>query len=279
MTRAAGPRVSVSTWALRRALGQTFAGAPGDPDRFSVPPQGPGSGLDLLDVPARLASVGIHTMELCHFHLPTREPAYLAELKSALDQANVELWAVLLDDGDLSHEETSARDRDWILSGIDTASALGARCARVIAGKQPSTPANRRRSESHLRALVLEAYVRGVRVLSENWFALLATPESVHELLGNLRGSVGLCLDWGNWNDHGDAKYDDLAAIADLAESCHAKARFIGPGQIDETDFARCLDLCQAAAFAGPYTLVDGGPGDEWDGIALQRDFLAPHLS
>jgi sugar phosphate isomerase/epimerase len=269
------PRPSVSSWALRRALGATYPGAPGDPSRASVPAQGPGS-VRLLDVPARLAALGFHTLEICHFHLPTRDAAYLGELRAALKQADIELWSLLIDDGDITHPEHRARDLAWIGGWIDTAASLGATCARVIAGKAAPSDTALERSRAGLTELAARAREQHVRLMTENWFALLPGPGQVHRLLDSLHGAVGLCLDFGNWG--GPAKYDDLAAIAPRAQSCHAKASFAGPGAIDEGDFRRCLDLTREAGFAGPYTLVNGGPGDEWEGLTRQREILSPYL-
>ncbi|RIK46630.1 MAG: hypothetical protein DCC57_15285, partial [Chloroflexi bacterium] len=60
-------RISVSTWSLHRTLGRPPAYGPDRP----APPAA-GQGLPLLDLPARLASASIRTLEICHFHLPSR---------------------------------------------------------------------------------------------------------------------------------------------------------------------------------------------------------------
>lgn len=268
-------RVSVSTWALHGALGLTYWDRPAEPIKQRAETYGPGT-VALLDVPARLAGMGIHTLELCHFQIPTRDAAYLNDLRAALDAANVQLFSLLIDDGDITHPEHGKRDLDWIAGWIDTAGALGAERARVIAGRQDPTAETLERSRAGLWALAECARTQNVRVMTENWFGLLPRPEPVHALLDSLNGAVGLCLDFGNWS--GPTKYADLAAIAPRAESCHAKAHFTGPNAIDREDYGRCLDLTRSAGFDGPYTLVDGGPGDEWEGLALQRDILQPAL-
>ena len=261
--------VSVSTWALHRTLGVTWWDTPEQPTKRRAETYGPGS-VSLLDVPARLAAMGIGTMELCHFHLPTRDAAYLGELRAALAAADVRLFSLLIDAGDITHPEHAERDLAWIAGWIEVAETLGAERARVIAGKQEPDPATLRRSRDGLARLAERTAPRGVRVMTENWQALLSGPEHVHALLDGLNGTVGLCLDWGNWS--GPTRYADLAAVAPRAESCHAKTRFVGPGAIDRDDLRRCLGLMQAAGFAGPYTLVDAGPGDdEWAGLALQQ--------
>ncbi len=47
------------------------------------------------------------------------------------------------------------------------------------------------------------------------------TPDAVLALMESQGGELGLCLDFGNWEE---SKYRNLAAIAPLAESCHANA-------------------------------------------------------
>lgn len=272
-------RVSVSTWALHRALGVTHWDTPENPTKQTVPTYGAGS-VSLLEIPGRLAAMGIGTMELCHFHLPSRDAAYVAELRGALDAAGVELWSLLVDAGDITHPEHGARDAAWIGDWIDMAAPLGAKRARVIAGKQTHTPETRQRSEKALRALADRAAGQSVRLMTENWFGFLAAPSQVQTLLDELDGQVGLCADFGNWDGHGARKYDDLAAILPRAESCHAKSRFAAPGVVDTDEYRRCLDLARDAGFAGPYTLVYGGAGDDdWEGIALQRDVLLPYVT
>jgi hypothetical protein len=271
-----GPRLSVSTWSLHRTLGQTFPDAPGGERpgfmRDFGPPQ-----LSLLEAPERIAALGIHTMEICHFHLPSRDSAYLNELRGALDAAGVHLFSLLIDTGDITHRVYAKRDRAWIGGWIETAGQLGAERARVIAGQSEYSPETMAQSQHGMRELTQRGQDAGVRVTTENWFPLLSRPEYVHELLDSLEGTVGLNADFGNWD--GPTKYDDLAQIFPRAESCHAKCAFLGPNQPDTEDYTRCLALCQATGLSGPYTLIYDGPDDhEWDGLIQEREIVRPYL-
>jgi hypothetical protein len=269
------PRLSTSTWSLHRALGVTYPDAPGSPNTGAAETYGTGS-LTLMELPARIAAMGIRTLEICHFHLPTREKHYLDELRGALDTAGVELWSLLIDNGDVTHPQYGARDQEWIASWIETAGALGAKRTRVIAGKSSPTPESLERSRAALTELAEHGKQVGVRVMTENWFGLLSTPAAVKLLLGSV--DVGLCADFGNWS--GPTKYDDLGAIFPLAESCHAKCSFPAPEQPDRADYERCLKLTREAAFDGPYTLIYDGPGDdEWRGLAIEIEMVSPYLS
>jgi sugar phosphate isomerase/epimerase len=269
-------RLSVSTWSLHRSLGKpTIYGPESRVANAGIPTQP--AAFSLLELPARIAAAGIHTLEICHFHLPSLESAYLQQLRAAIDEAGVELWSLLIDAGDITSPQHKARDLAWIEAWLAVAGALGAKNARVIAGRQGPSPATLAMSEHHLRQLAASGRQHGVRVMTENWLDLLTAPEFVLMLLDKLAGEVGLCADFGNWK--GATKYDDLAQIFPRADSCHAKCHFSGPGELDRADFVRCLELCKAAGFAGPYTLIYDGPdADEFAGLRLERELVLPYL-
>ncbi len=273
----ATPRLSVSTWSLHRQLGKPGFTGPAHDMQIPVETHNKGP-IPLLELPARIAEFGIQTLEICHFHLPSVEKSYLSELRAALADAEVELFSVLIDDGDITHASEAARDIAWIEKWIDIAGELGARCARVIGGKADPSAETVAQSRNVLAQLAERADTAGIRLMSENWFSIFSTPENVNTIMSGLDGKVGLCLDFGNWR--GDTKYEDLAAIASWAESCHTKAHFAAPREMDTEDYVQCLDLAQAAGFAGPHTLIYDGPGDdEWEGLSLEREVVNPYLN
>ncbi|MCB0123994.1 MAG: hypothetical protein KDE58_17185, partial [Caldilineaceae bacterium] len=133
-------------------------------------------------------------------------------------------------------------------------------------------------------ALADYAAARNVRLLTENWQTLLATPEAVFAVLDGL-DHVGLLADLGNWS--GSSKYDDLAQILPRAESCHAKAHFDATASgnhaiataMDREDYTRCLEICRSADFQGPYSLIYDGPNaDEWAGLRAEMAVVAAYL-
>ena len=87
----------------------------------------------------QLAKRDIGMLEICHFHLPQTEGAYIRELRSELDAHEIDLYSVLIDAGDVAHPDPEhARLRGDLgarMAGL--AAELGARCARVIAGDAP----------------------------------------------------------------------------------------------------------------------------------------------
>jgi len=271
-------RFAVSTWSLHRALGGTYPCGPGDPsERGRQPTYGEGI-VDLIDLPAALRDHGISRLEICSFHLPTLSTSYLAELSDALLQSGVRVQTLLVEDGDISYPKTAQRDASWMATWLPVASALKADNMRVIAGRARPTEEALSCAEGHLRWLAQKAEGTGVRIVVENWFALLPGAREVNRLLGALDGQVGLNGDFGNWT--GPGKYAELAQIMGKACLCHAKAHFSSEG-IGAEDYLRCVELSEAAGYKGPYTLVFDSEfhANEWDGIAEEREFIDRALS
>lgn len=269
-------RFAVSTWSLHRHLGTIYQH---DLDTLEIGPEdnsyGEGS-QSLLDIPSALANHGIHRLEICSFHLRSREPVYLDELRHAMEMVGVTLQTLLIEAGDISDVETSRRDTDWIASWVETANHLGAERARIIAGKQKPTGDALDRSIKALAELAERNAGSPVRLVTENWFDLLAEPAHVHYLLDKLEGRVGLNGDFGNWS--GPGKYADLQAIFGRAETCHAKASF-NDGALDESDYAACVEAAETAGYTGPYTLIfDADRPEEWTGIEAERRFIVELL-
>jgi len=243
--------------------------------------------VTLLELPGLLAKRGIRTLEVCHFHLPSADDAYLDEFRSALDDAGVELYSLLVDTADITHEDATQREQevDTVRFWLEVAGNLGASHARVIAGDAKVEARNGdakdhpaiRLSAENLTALAAFGRERGVQVNTENFRALASHSSHVLAILDLCEGSVGLCADFGNYK--GDGKYDELAAILPRANVLHAKADYPAAGEMARHDFDRCLDLADAAAFDGPYSLIFDGPGSEWDSLAEIQEVVEPRMS
>jgi sugar phosphate isomerase/epimerase len=270
--------LAVSSWSLHRRLGPTYPGLDLQPGaRASELPFGQGA-ISLLDLPAEAAGRGILLLEICHFHFPSTDTAYLRLLRSRLDAVGVVPLTLLIDDGDITEEDADERLQvlSLIEGWIDVASELGARQARVIAGyAQPGDEAVRR-SSAALASLSEYGRQRGVRVITENWISLSMHPDSLLEILNRTGDAVGLCADFGNYK--GEDKYDQLRRILPRATSIHAKADFPRAGELDSADFTRCLVLSREAGFDGPYVLIFDNDGDEWQGVEQVAAAVRPYL-
>lgn len=141
------PEFAVSTWSLHRTIGLNWWEGPGRAQSW-----GPGR-IAMLDLPAALKAHGYGAMHLCHFHIESRARGWLEEFSAALDAADVTLSMLLIDDGDISDPVNARRDAEWIGGWIETAATLGARSARIIAGKQPPSPQTLETSAAALSGL------------------------------------------------------------------------------------------------------------------------------
>lgn len=261
---------ALSTWSLHRTLGSYYADSPTQPRDGVAEPRWGAAQLSLLDLPSELRGGGYDTLQICHFHLPSRDDRYLAELRSALAEADVALDAVLVDDGDLTSATAADQHEAWVADWLDTATALGADKARVIAGM--ATPTSDRLTDSAHRLRRLADAHSDVRVVTENWMDLLPTSTEVTTLLQQTGDRVGLCIDLGNWT--GDTKYEQLAAVTRFAETCHAKCGFTTSGP-DVADFRRSLRILRDGSYVGPLALIYDGPDpDEWSMLEQEMQIV-----
>lgn len=275
MSERISARFSVSSWSLHRTIGLCWWDAPGKP---AQPEErwGPGA-LAIRELPAALADHGYSRLHLCHFHLESRSPAFLKEMRAALEATHVTLGMVLIDDADITDPTHHERDSQWAAGWIETAAQLGAQHARVIAGKQPPSKETLDRSVHHLSKLSGIAQRQGVSLCTENWFDLTPGPDEVLYLLDRVTPAMGLLADFGNWK--GEGKYAGLEAILPRAIDTHAKAHF-DAAAMDAEDYRACIKACEATGYQGPFTLIYDGPDpDEWAGMATERAFIKDCLS
>ena len=251
------PRLGVSTWSLHKSID---------------------AGTPLLDIPAQTAAHGLSKLEVCHFHFPRTDAEYLAQFRRALDENGVEFYTLLIDEGDLTHPDPAERAKAiaFMIQWVEIAAACGAKRVRIIAGDAEPSEEALHLSEAGINEILHTADAHGIRVVAENWHRLLDHPSEVIALIEQMKGQVGLKLDFGNWP--ADRKFHDLPQIAPLAECTHAKATFPTPGQMDSKDLIRCLDICRDANFTGPHILIFDNPGDEWAALDQMRDAVASYL-
>ena len=264
--------IAVSSWSLHHLLGVTYENGPG-----TLAPLvrhetfGPAK-IEMTQFPKELSIRGFNRVELCHFHLASQVPAYL-QATGAMFRANgVAIQTLLIDDGDITNPLTRGRDMKWIESWIHSASHLGAKHARVIAGKSKPSDEALQMSVEGLKVLAELGQKLGVRVVTENWFDLLSSPNEVHYVLDSVGDSLGFLADTGNWG--GPSKYKNLKDVFSRAELCHAKAHFAPGLVIDGDDFDACLKAARASNYAGPHTLVFEDKGDEWRGLEIERSYV-----
>jgi sugar phosphate isomerase/epimerase len=251
------PRYAVSSWSLEGLLQ---------------------SGVPLLDIPAQLQHHSITTLELCHFHLPATDAAYLHALRNRLADTGVDLFSVLIDAGDIATPDPAQRavDTAFTQHWIEIAAALGARRVRIDAGQQLPTPEVIQRSAEQLHILAQFAASQGVAISTENWRTTSKEPEVLLAILNACPSRIGLCVDTGNAEATRD-KYQTLTQLLPRAISVHFKARYTAAGLIDDDDVQRCLSLFRAVKFDGVITLIYDRKQREWEGVEQLRGALTSY--
>lgn len=272
--------LSVSTWSLHRLLGPLRWTAWDDKQKKHITKiEQQETVIDLLDLPAILKEKGFQAFELCHFHFPLTDALYLQRLKKACEDAEIRLYTLLLDYGDLSSTDKLRVEADvqLIREWIDIAATVGAERVRVIAGDAPADDQEAlTRVSQHLNELAAYAHQQGVKIVTENFRTLSSTSENCLYIVNQSNGQVRLITDFGNMS--GDEKYNELANIIPYSESIHAKPHYNAEGIPDEEEFRRCLDLLKQANYNGPIVLIYDGPGDMWEGIERAKVIVEDYL-
>jgi sugar phosphate isomerase/epimerase len=274
------PYLSLSTWSLHRNLGPMYLTRWNEESQaYTTRIENQPEITTLLELPAVAAQQGFSALEVCHFHLPETNDAYLHKLKQAFQDAGIRFYTLLVDYGDIASEDPVRRESDitWIKSWIDIAALTGAERVRIIAGDADA--ANREalvRSSEGLRLLSEYAETRGVKVITENFRPLTSTADNCLTLLDQVGEHLGLTSDFGNFT--GENKFNELARTIPRSESIHAKAITDAHGFPDAAEFKQCMDIVKESGYEGPIVLIYDGPNDMWEGINRVKQLVLPYL-
>ncbi|RIX60220.1 sugar phosphate isomerase/epimerase [Paenibacillus nanensis] len=273
--------LSVSTWSLHRLLGplRWTVWDESARARKTVIQEQPEL-LNLLDLPEEAAKRGFKAVEICHFHFPSTDSAYLEQLKKAFVSAGISFDTLLLDYGDLStaDSERAEADMSFMREWIRAASIAGAKRTRIVAGEaQPGDAEALERTAGRLLQLAEFAETLSVQIITENFKALTSTGESCMRLMDKVGGKVGLITDFGNFG--GERKYTELAMTIPVSVGIHAKSECDEQGYPDEAEFQRCLEAVRQSGFDGSFVIIYDGPGDMWAGIDRVRRLVEPVLA
>ena len=218
--------------------------------------------VDLLDLPAAAAARDFHSFDLSVYHLPSIKRGYLAELRSAFEDAKVELFQLLIDTGDVDSEDSDERDAGiaHIKRWMEIAVELGARGVRYVPGDSLATAATIRSSGEAFRELADYAVECGLRPATENFRRFNLNADDLLAVLDYCERDYGLVADFGN--ARGLRKYETLQKIMPRATSIHAWAEVDDEGDLISEDFRRCLTIARDNGFDGPIMLQSGYPVD-----------------
>ena len=270
-------QLALSSWTLHGALGAPWY-EPDAEGRMVNQAAAQPAALSLLELPAFIAAEGIMLLEICNFHLPAIDDAYLAQLRSALEAADVTLVNLLVDSGNLSNPDKSAWRADIAAAKRwqDIALKLGARGVRLDCGTEIPTEETRQRSCDALRELVDYGAARGLTATTENWRRTSVESGDLLQILGAVDRELQLCVDFGNAAKTAD-KYATMRALLPFASSLHCKGNF-ADGALDIAEFQRSLSLVRAADFAGHVALIYDGTDGEWDKVLALKKHVEREL-
>lgn len=274
--------VSTATVLLKEALGSPWFEL-GENGRSLIGSHGQPSTIDLLDLPAELARNGIGALDICIQHLPSIDAGYLAELRAALAAADVELYQLLIDLGNVSSPDPAEREASINLTKrwIAIAAELGATGVRYVPGDSTPTPETIRLSSEAFRKLADYANQHGVQPATENYKAMTHNPDNLLQIITQSERGYGLVADFGNAS--GSNKYEILAKLLPQATSIHAWAVCDENGRINTKEFHHCLTKAQTHGFDDPIMLLGALPTHAykqthtmWSGInALKQQVYA----
>jgi sugar phosphate isomerase/epimerase len=271
-------RIAISSWTLHRTLGKVWYDADGNGGVVNKNGT-PSDALPLLELPALVAQLGIHVMEICHFHFPAIDDAYLAQLKAAIASASVELVNILIDTGNLSSSDETQWQADLDLNKrwMDIAAKVGAKGVRVDCGVEAPTQDALKRSAMALNELTKYGESIGVKVTTENWRTTSLEAINLLTIMEQVDRPLGLCVDFGNAAKTGK-KYETLEALFPHGTSIHCKAEYVD-GAIHTADLARCFDIARQSDFDGHVTIIYDGAGDERENIQMLKTQIETYIA
>ncbi len=209
----------------------------------------------LLELPAEIAAHGYDCYDLTMLHLPSVERGYLAEVRAAFEDSNVEIFQLLIDTGEVGSpdpQESSAgieHTKFW----IEVAAELGASGVRYVPGDSQPTPETMRSTAAAFRELFDFAVGHGLKAATENYRIFTNEADSLLQLVELSERDYGWIADTGN--PKGPNKYENLEKLLGGATSMHAWALPNEDGTPDKEEFRRCLTMVRDSGFDGPIML------------------------
>ena len=230
--------------------------------------------LKLTELAAMVAEkFGIHNIEPLSEHFPSTEPAYLDELRRAVEQAHAHIVNIPTSVGASLYDTDPAR-RDKAIAGsrkwVDVAVAVGSPSIRVhIQGARGAAPDVGRASES-LRQVAEYGAAKNVMInlenddlVTEDAFFLVKVIDAVASPW--LRGLP----DFGNSMMKGDEDFNYRAVEAMFRHAyniSHVKDSEVDNGKIFRVSMAKTFDIAKAAGYRGYFSMEFEGQGEPYEG-------------
>jgi sugar phosphate isomerase/epimerase len=274
-------RLAVASWSFREHLD-----TPENRARKSH-----GTLLDLKLFPAMVADrYNIHNVEILGQHIPSTTPAYLKELRAAVQRAGshvVDLPAggdASLYDPDAGKRALAVEDgKKW----IDVAIALDCPSVRLnisgAKGVKPGLDQSVALTGEGLGAIAQYGASKNVVVNLENDDPEVEDAFFIVKVIDRVNSPWLRALpDFCNSMLKGDEKfnYDAVTAMFQRAYNiAHLKDSEVDNGKVYRVDLARTFAIAKASGFKGYYSAEFEGEGDAYAGVAKLIDAGIKYLS
>ena len=246
-----------------------------------------GSLMNLTDFPAMVVDrYKIHNVEILGQHMPSTTPAYLKELRAAVQHAGshvVDLPA----GGDASLYDPDAKKRVAAIEDgkkwIDVAIALDCPSVRLnISGAKGVKP-DAALTADGLGAIAKYGASKNVVVNLENDDPEVEDAFFIVKVIDRVNSPWLRALpDFCNSMLKGDEKfnYDAVTAMFQRAYNiAHLKDSEVDNGKVFRVDLARTFAIAKASGFKGYYSAEFEGQGDAYAGVAKLIDAGIKYLS
>jgi sugar phosphate isomerase/epimerase len=237
-------------------------------------------GLPLKDFAAMVVEkFGIHNIEPLSEHFPSTEPAYLEELRAAVERAHSHIVnipagvrASIYDPDAARREAAVAGSRKW----IDVALAVGSPSVRMnIHGARGATPDVGRASDS-LKAVAEYGASKKIMVNLENDDLITEDAFFLAKVIDSVNSPWLRALpDFGNSMLKGDEAFN-YKAMEEMFRRAynisHVKDSEVDEGKVFRVDMARTFAIAKAAGYRGYFSMEWEGQGEPYAGTQKLLD-------
>lgn len=231
-------------------------------------------GLKLTGFAAMVAEkFGVHNIEPLSEHFPSTEPAYLEELRRAVDQAHAHIVniptsvrASLYDPDDALRAKAVTGGKKW----VDVAVATGSPSIRVhLQGTRKVVPDVARTAES-LKQIAEYGAAKNIMINLENDDLQTEDAFFLAKVIDAVNSPWLRALpDFGNSMMKGDEDFNYKAVDAMFHRAyniSHVKDSEVDSGKVFRVSMAKTFQIARAAGYRGYFSIEFEGEGDPYEG-------------
>jgi len=224
------------------------------------------------------AEMKMDGVELLDFHLPTKDPAHLKEVKRKTDLLNLDVCALAVSNDFIKADPKELQSQiDYVNQWIRMAAMLKVKVVRVFGGDIHGGEGPEKAYEmikAGFQNCVRLAKSYGVTLALENHGTFTSNPNIVLRLINEFKSeSFRSCLDAGNFSSQ--IRYEAVKRVAPFAVHVHAKTyNFDEGGNETLIDYKRVMSILRETGYHGFLSIEYEGLGDETQGVKKSYELL-----